>query len=79
MFRFRPTESKSSRGEWRIWDHGDPEVDEHWRRMLSRGRFPSLGADIPPGDGALVPPELAAHGTFPESFYICEAILAATP
>jgi hypothetical protein len=75
----------------RQWeDHGDPSVDARWRRAIMRGRdaiqrHASLaGAPLPRmcpdgADGGFMPVEFANAQTIPESYFICEDILAATP
>lgn len=70
--------------DWHVWDHGDPAVDEFWRKVVGRGsnsthRHAPLGGAIPPADAAYVPPEFQDHGRYDfESLRICEAILAAS-
>jgi hypothetical protein len=67
--------------EWKQWDHGDPAVDMFWRKVIGRGaiqRHASLGGAIPPEDATFVPPKFEKDGPIPESWFICEQILAAS-
>jgi hypothetical protein len=73
--------SGGSRENWRTWDHGSPAVDQFWRNVIGRGaiqRHASLGGAIPPEDAKFVPPEFENDGRIPESWFICEQILAAS-
>jgi hypothetical protein len=60
-----------------VWDHGEPAVDQFWRRLLERPeyrRHASLGGAIPSDVAHYVPPEFAAAGRIPESYFICQDI-----
>lgn len=59
-----------------FWDHGDPAVDQFWRKVLGGTPDEKL-ADKTEPEGNFedyVPPELRDHGTLPDSLHICEDI-----
>lgn len=63
-------------------DHGDPDVEAFWQDFYGLPeairRHASLGGDIPPQDAYSVPPEYVNAGRVPDSWFVCEDILAAT-